>query len=212
MADGVWGGLLRLTQREACLADRVHLGRYAHNGLGLARGDMFDWLAEIDRVERQYAPGLVLVSLGLNDRQPIVGADRTRIPYPSDAWRQAYRDRVAALARRAATCAAGVLWIGNPVQRDAAAQAQMAEINDLTAAAIAGLRDPKAAWLAPWRLSASGADAFRQYGPDASGARVQLRAPDGVHFTAAGYDRVADHVLPVLLAQLQAADVNLVYP
>lgn len=212
MIDGVWGGLARLAQREACLSSRVELGRYGRNGTGLARGDTLDWVAELAHIETRYRPALVLASLGLNDQQPIIGPARERIAFGSRQWGDAYRARVSAFLARAASAEAGLVWLGNPVMRDAAMQTQTRAIDTLVAETIARAADPRLRYVASWRLTDAGEDSYRQYGPAAGGARVQLRAADGVHFTPAGYDLVAEYVLPAILAQLQAARIELVYP
>jgi hypothetical protein len=212
MVDGIWGGLLRLVQRESCLASRIELGRFGRNGTGLARGDTLDWVAELARITQSYRPTILLASLGLNDHQQIVAPGRERVAYGAAQWTDAYRARVAAFLSQGARADAGLIWIGNPAMRESAMQAQTARLDEIVAETIAQIADPKIVYVAPWRLSLSGEDRYRQYGPAPGGARVQLRAPDGVHFTPAGYDLVADHVLPQLLSHLQRSGIDLVYP
>lgn len=209
MVDGVWGGLYRLGQRDACLKDRLDFGRYGRNGTGLARADTLDWVAETSKIAAQYRPNLFLASFGLNDQQQIVTPTRERIAYGSAAWLGSYRLRLEKLLAAAAASEAGIVWIGNPAMRDAAMQERTAALNALAEKTIAERADPKAFYLAPWRSQASAADAFHQYD---GASRAQLRAVDGVHFTPAGYDRVAEYALPALLARLQAARIALAYP
>jgi hypothetical protein len=212
MADGLWGGLARLAQREACLSNRIEFCRYGRNGTGLARGDLLDWTRELASILAQDRPTLLLVSLGLNDHQQIVAPPHGRVAYGAREWTDAYRARIESFLTVGAQTEAGLVWLGNPVMRDPVMQSRTAQLNALVAEAIAGMASAKAVYLAPWRLAAEGDESYRQYGAAASGARTQLRAADGVHFTPAGYDLVADHVTPSLLARLQAAKIDIAYP
>ena len=212
LSDGMWGGATRLVAREACLHARTKLGRFAENGTGLTRPAKFDWVEEGKAVVARFKPTLSVVSLGLNDRQSIVDASRARFDLGTPAWRARYGELAQALARNLRAGGAGVLWIGLPVLRDKPSQDDAAEKNAIIAQALTGLNDPKIRFVAPWRLSAAGEDAFRPYGPDLRGAQVQLRAPDGIHFTAAGYDLVSAHLLRAVAGYLGEQGVAMTYP
>lgn len=203
LSDGMWGGATRLVTRDACLNARLKLGRFAENGTGLTRPAKFDWIAEGKAVVAKFKPTLSVVSLGLNDRQSIVDTSRARFEPGTPAWRARYAELCQALARNLRSGEAGVLWIGLPVLRDKAAQDDAAEKNAIFSEAIRTLGDPKVRFIAPWRQDASGPDTFHPYGPDLRGAQVQLRAPDGIHFTMAGYDVVSAYLLGAVTAALK---------
>jgi hypothetical protein len=212
LSDGMWGGATRLVAREACLAPRFKLGRFAENGTGLTRPAKFDWIAESRAVAARFKPTLAVVSIGLNDRQSIVDASRTRFDLGTPAWRTRYGELVQAMTRTLIDASAGVVWIGLPVLRDKVGQDDAAEKNAIFAEAITALNTPKARYVEPWRQTASGPDAFQPYGPDTRGAQVQIRAPDGIHFTSAGYDVVAAHLLRKVTGALNEQGVALAYP
>ncbi|TGE00618.1 SGNH/GDSL hydrolase family protein [Methylobacterium nonmethylotrophicum] len=203
LSDGMWGGVTRLAAREACLGGRVKLGRFAENGTGLTRPAKFDWVSESKAVVAKFKPTLSVVSIGLNDRQSIVDASRARFDLGTPAWRTRYTELCQAMARNLRAGEAGVVWIGLPVLRDAAAQDDAAEKNAIFAEAVKGLGDPKVRFVAPWRLGSAGPDAFQPYGPDLRGAQVQLRAADGIHFTTAGYDVVSAYLLAAVAGVLK---------
>ena len=52
------------------MRNTVELGRFAKNGTGLTRGDRVYWPREIKRIGESFKPNLIVVSLGVNDRQP----------------------------------------------------------------------------------------------------------------------------------------------
>ena len=212
LSDGMWGGAVRLLSREACLGSRIKLGRHAENGTGLTRPAKFDWVAESRAVVARAKPNLVVVSLGLNDRQSIVDTSRARFDLGTPAWRSRYAELSQAMLRNLAAEGAGVLWIGLPVLRDKVSQDDATEKNAVYAEAIKGLGNPKVRYVEPWKQAASGADVFQPYGPDLKGAQVQIRAPDGIHFTAAGYDVLAAYLLRTVTGVLKEQGVAVGYP
>jgi uncharacterized protein len=209
MSDGYWGGVVRATAKENC--QKFAFGRYGENGSGLTRQDKFNWVEEAKSVVADFHPDLVVVSLGLNDVQSIVDANRIRTSFGSPAWSKKYREMVTTLLESLSTVPAGILWIGNPILRDSPANSAAQERNNIVAEAI-GIFGPPARYVKPWQLYESGEDTFQAYGPDASGSRVQLRASDGVHFTTIGYDVVAAYLLPIFIDQLQKNEFEVVFP
>ena len=213
MIDGVWGGLLRLVSKEACLKPRIKLGRYGENGTGLTRPDRYSWPEAMTDIFAEFKPDLIIVSMGLNDRQGVVNPKtNTRVVYGQKEWGQAYEAEVAAFLSKAAQAPAGLIWLGIPVLRDQTAQTELAEINHIYAHAIAAQNNKKAVFVDAWRQDGSKGDVFQAYAPDASGSKVQIRTQDGVHFTPAGYDMVAAYLLPKIIAQLNANGIEVAYP
>lgn len=213
MIDGVWGGLLRLVTKEPCLKSRMNLGRFGENGTGLTRSDRYNWAEEAAKIVAEFKPNLVLVSLGLNDRQGVVDAKtKARTVFGDPGWNAAYEAAVTDFLRSASATKAGLLWLGIPAMRDAVAQADAKEKNRIYSHIISGLGDKKVVFVDPWRQAGANDDAFTAYGSDANGSKIQLRTPDGIHFTAAGYDLIAAYLLPKIIVQLKASGADLAYP
>jgi hypothetical protein len=213
MIDGVWGGLLRAVSKDPCLKPRIRLGRYGENGTGLTRSDKYDWADEVSTVIAEFQPHLVVVSLGLNDRQGVVGAaGKPRTEYGSAGWTRAYNEAVLRFLRHASETAAGVLWIGIPAMRDKVTESDAKEKNRLYAAAIETFASPKVGFVEPWHPNGADDDMFQAYGQDETGTRIQIRSPDGIHFTAAGYDMVAAYLLPRIIAHLRASEIEIESP
>jgi hypothetical protein len=212
MIDGIWGGLLRAVQKENCAQGGIKLGRYGMIGTGLTRADKYDWTEEAKKILTSFQPELVLVSLGLNDRQALVSSTKERIEFNAPEWTARYKEAATTFIKAAGAAPAGLLWVGLPSMRDPAAQADAREKNRIFAEAVQAGHDPRIKYIEPWRLTGSGEDAFQPYGPDASGSRIQIRASDGIHFTTAGYDMVTAYLLPKIIAHLKANNVEIAYP
>jgi uncharacterized protein len=201
MADGLWGGISRLTPRDSCLKGNVELGRFAKNSTGLTRPERFNWADEVKRIGETFKPNLFMMTLGLNDRQSVVVGGRVTLE-TSPEYPARYKERVTAVLKSVAASKAALLWIGLPAMRDAAPDKDAREKNKLFAETIAEFGDQSLQYVPPWRLNEAGEDKFASFGPDSTGKMIQIRAPDGEHFTPAGELLVAAYLLPKIIASL----------
>ena len=192
-----------------CLKGHFDLGRFGNNGTGLTRPDKYDWPEEIKKIIGSFRPDLLVVSLGLNDRQFIVdlSAGRAHVEFGTPDWTTKYTEQVTAFLQNGSTAPAGLMWIGIPAMRDAAANADAAEKNRIYSGAIAALGSSKAQFVPPWTLNPNGPDTFKSIGPGREGSIVTLRAPDGIHFTSAGYDVLATYLYPKIVEKLEKNQV-----
>ena len=208
MADGLWGAFFRLTGNQHCSPDELGLIRDAKNGSGLARPDHFDWTAELDGLVKDQAPSLVVASIGLNDRQDLVMPDRTKFRLGTPEWLTRYKQNVADFYAHAGAGGAPVLIIGLPNLRDAAAEKHAEFVNGIFEDVARAQRDVAVTYVTPWRM-ANDDGSFASYGPDLNGATVQIRAPDGLHFTQAGYDVLGKYLEPAIGTALGDAKIRL---
>ena len=209
IVDNYWSGIERIVDANPCLKNTVELGRFAKNGTGLTRGDRVYWPREIRRIDDVFKPTLSVVSIGLNDRQFIVDGNGARTAWGAPDWTDKYRHEVSEFLKAAVATKAVVLMVGMPAMREAIDNADIDGKNAMFAEAIAALGDPNLHYVEPWRLHAAGAETFASYGPDKSGRLVQIRTPDGQHFTVAGEDLAADYLFPKIVEALDAAGKNL---
>jgi hypothetical protein len=184
MADGLWGAMFRRLGKDKCLAERIKLLRKARNGTGLTRLDQFNWVDEIGKIVEDFHPDLTVGSFGINDRQGIVEKDRRAVAYPSAAFDTRYTELVADVVRADANA-------------DALAK------NKIFETAIKEVGSDKATYVQPW-TSGANPDVYKPYLPNARNRMEMVRAPDGIHFTRAGYDMVMDAIFPSILASLKA--------
>lgn len=203
MADGIWGAFFRLTGRQKCNPSELALIRDARNGTGLARPDHFDWTAELDKLVASDTPALIVASIGLNDRQDLIMPDRTRYKLGTDDWVAQYKRNVAEFYAHAGS--APMLIVGLPNLRDAKAEKHALLVNSIYADVAATAKN--VVYVEPWRMTNEDGS-FASYGPGLNGATVQIRAPDGLHFTAAGYDVLGIYLEAPLSEALEKASVT----
>jgi uncharacterized protein len=201
MADGLWNGFLRLTIRDQCLREELDLKREAKISTGLTRPDKFSWPEQVRRLGASLKPHVFVISLGLNDRQSVIDPEDGRGEWGTPAWAAKYREQIVRVLNAALASGAEVVWVGLPSMRDGVTDTDAREKNQLFAAALAAFNDPRARYVEPWRLKEP--DAFSSYGPDITGSLVQIRNPDGIHFTPMGYELVATYLLPKIVASFE---------
>jgi uncharacterized protein len=209
IVDNYWSGIERIVDGNPCLKNTIELGRFARNGTGLTRGDRVYWPREIKRIDDVFKPTLSVVSIGLNDRQFIVDGNGTRTAWGAPDWTDKYRHEVLEFLKAAVATKAVVLMVGMPAMREAIDNADIDGKNAMFAEAVAALGDPNLRYVEPWRLHAAGTETFASYGPDKSGRLVQIRTPDGQHFTVAGEDLAAGYLFPKIVEALDAAGKNI---
>ncbi len=209
MADGLWQGVTRHIARNSCLKERIDTERFGRNGTGLTRLDKFHWPRELLGIGSRYRPDLVVITVGLNDRNPIYDPDGGNAQIYSKEWPETYREKISKMLKSATAMKANVLWVGIPVLRDEKPDQEAKEKNGHYAAVIGALNNPSVRYVEPWRLKREGEDTFSTYGPDEKGALIALRASDGTHFTPAGYDMVGSYLYPKIVESLRQRGVDL---
>jgi len=209
IVDNYWSGIERIVDADPCLKNTIELGRFARNGTGLTRGDRVYWPREIRRIDDDFKPTLSVLSIGLNDQQFIVDGNGARTAWGAPDWTDKYRHEVFEFLKAAVATKAVVLMVGMPAMREARDNADITDKNAMFAEAIAALGDPNLRYIEPWRLHGAGTETFASYGPDKSGRLVQIRTPDGQHFTVAGEDLAASYLFPKIVEALDAAGKNL---
>lgn len=188
MLEGLGPPLQRALKRNEGL--KVYRdGRY---GTGLTRLDNFDWLAYFDEILDKYEPDLVILTVGANDAQDMVGSGR-RVHLGSENWNKTYVERVGDLLSRAEARGVTVFWVGLPIMGQEPYGQRIAAINNLASEAC-GL----AANCRFWDSWLSVADAKGNYAVFLSGAdgkSIRVRAKDNIHLTESGGRIMAEKFL-----------------
>jgi len=167
---------------------------------GLSRPDYFDWQAELRVDLANDQPRLVVVMMGANDTQSLVEGGTT-IPYGTPAWNAAYGRRVGAFIDEANAAGAHVLWVGMPPMAGAQLDGEMHVVNSVAQSEIAA-RPVGATYLSSTGVLGDGQGNFTAYLPDASGAEVNIRTPDGIHLAPGGGRRLSKAVLASMRSAL----------
>ena len=202
MADGLWGAMFRRLGKDKCLANKIKLIRKARNGTGLTRLDQYNWIDEVGAIVADPGADLFVGSFGVNDRQSIVDVDKKRTEFGGPEYDGRYEGIVEDVVQSALSHGSSFLVMGLPVMLDAAANSDAAAKNTLFAEAVAHVASPRAAFVPPW-TSQPPPDVFKPFLPNAKQTLVQVRAPDGVHFTTAGYDMVMEAFYPAIMDSLK---------
>jgi uncharacterized protein len=202
MADGLWGAMFRRLGKDKCLAEKIKLLRQAKNGTGLTRLDQYNWVNKVAALAANPGVDLFVGSFGINDRQSIVDASRSRTQYGGPEFDSRYEGLVEDVLQNAISRGSSMLVLGLPVMLDPAANADAIAKNRLFADAVTHVASPLAAYVPPWE-SRPGADEYKPFLPNANNAMVQVRAPDGIHFTTVGYDMVLDAFYPSIMQSLK---------
>lgn len=151
---------------------------------GLARPDVLNWPLHLEQLLDARDPDVVVLMLGGNDDQSLVGGADGVVHYGQPGWEEEYQRRVTRLQTIAAGQGRTVVWLELPAVRPGKLEQARQRMNAAARRAAAGtgvlLLDTDAI-LAPEGYTA------RLRG-------VQVRADDGVHLTHPGGDLVAEAI------------------
>jgi uncharacterized protein len=152
---------------------------------GLSREDYFNWQAGMRQIVEEFRPDLVFVMLGSNDAQAQISRDGAAIAVGSADWVEGYRDRAAGLLEEATRAGTHVVWVGIPIVKERERWHFYRRVNDIyrdTANA-----DPFGTYVDTWEPFEARDGGYTAFVRNERGDLVEVRAPDGVHFTPTGY-------------------------
>ena len=167
-----------------------------HPGAALVHGGS-EWLAPAEHFASHEKADIAVVMFGANDRLDMRDEHGAYLHFRADDWREEYATRADKILSLLATAGVRVIWCGNPIARSATYSADMSYINDIYAAETARFG---AQFVPLWTIMADGQGGYAAYGKDRDGTTQRLRADDGIHFTAAGYELIADKIVSLLSA------------
>jgi hypothetical protein len=195
-AQGIAGGLQRV------LLDDPHykvLNR-THPGAALVHSDT-EWLAPIvNFLAKDKAAQIAVVMFGANDRLDMRDDNGSYLHFRTDVWRDTYAKRADKILAALTGARIKLIWCGNPIARSATYSDDMKYINDIYAEEVAKFGGE---FLPLWSVIVNDQGQFTAYGPDRNGVTERMRNDDGIHFTAAGYEIIAERVVN-MLPSLQA--------
>ena len=183
MAEGLLVGLLEAFAGEP----RFQIQRRHRAVRGLMRGIPEEDVRAITGEVAKEPPQIAIVMLGVGDRVPLNAWDEVG----SEEWRTEYGRRMDRLMRALRSKGAIVYWVGLPIMRrpNVSDDAQMMDGVMRERALANSVR------FIDVRSSFADVDgAYNNYGPDIGGKNRLLREQDGVHFTPAGYRKLAHFV------------------
>jgi hypothetical protein len=145
----------------------------------------------------------VFLLFGGNDSQGLVTPDGTVVQEVTDpAWQAEYGRRVGQVMDLLHADGRLVFWIGLPPMRSDTFDAKAAIMSSVYRTAAASR--PWVTYVDTVPLFGDESGRYVERKPDASGTPVIVRKDDGVHFNAAGADRLARHLLGLIDEELSA--------
>jgi lysophospholipase L1-like esterase len=168
---------------------------------GLARPDYFNWPAELQIDRANHKPQLVVVMMGANDPQSLVGTGGST-PYGSPQWNGEYGQRVGAFIDEATAGGAHVLWVGMPPMAGSQLNSEMQDVNAVVQQQVAA-RPGVATYLSSEASLGDAQGNFTAYLPSASGSEINVRTPDGIHLAPGGGERLSQAVLASMRSTLK---------
>lgn len=153
---------------------------------GFVRDDFYDWNAAIEDEIIADSFDIAVIAIGINDRQALDGAEALSGP-----WREAYRARLDAFLGDLVAADKEVIWIELPPMEQPSYGAAMAQISSIHKAAVNAAGGE---WVETYDRYLGEDGGYSATGPDLNGNIVAMRRDDGIHFSAAGADKLAFYI------------------
>jgi len=197
-------GFGALLQKRLDAHPMVRCFRTAKSASGLARPDFFDWMTEGKKQVALRRPDLVVVIMGGNDGQDLmsVRSNGKRVAWDTDGWKDAYRQRMQTFLQIVTAPERQIVWLGLPRMGLRSLERKLELIRSIQQDAVREIAE-RGHYLDTTAFLVDAAGALRVSGKLQGRAGMQrLREDDGIHFTMAGSQYLADHVYPEILAIL----------
>ena len=188
-AQGLAGGLIRQLRGTK----RYRIINHTKPGSALGTPAVYDWVDVVQQAVPADQAAVAVLMFGGNDRVPGKTLDGKSLPFRGPEWLAFYRPRVAAILHQLAAANTRPVWVGNPITRDPGYSRDMDFLNDLYRTEVAA--NPSAVFLDVNAAVTDAKGAYQSHGDDVNGVTQRLRTDDGIHFTIAGYDKIAHLVI-----------------
>ena len=164
---------------------------------GLTTPGFFDWPAHATQEMARLDPEVVVFIIDTNDSEIVTSAATSGA---SDG-----KARYTELVTQMLDILGGpdshryVYWVGGPTIRDSTIDSGVRQLDDVARTVVQ--HHPHATYVDDYRLFGDSQGHFSFTLPDQSGKPVLVRSDDGIHFTPAGADRLAQPIFQSLDAQ-----------
>lgn len=157
---------------------------------GFVRDDFFDWNAAIAEQIAADSFDIAVVIIGINDRQEITANGQTYEPL-SEGWTAIYQARLNTFLGQLRAARKPVIWMGLPPM---ARSQYSAAINQISALHRLAAFSGGAEFIDIYDRFAGQDGNYAAYGPDVNGQNAVMRKDDGIHYSAAGSDKLAFYI------------------
>ncbi|MEO6394634.1 MAG: SGNH family hydrolase [Devosia sp.] len=154
---------------------------------GFVRPDFFDWTRTAAEQVAANSFDIAVMIIGINDRQTLKLDGKSLKPLTAE-WSAAYQARAQAFVDAIHGAGKPIIWVGLPPMSKKDYSTAMGQISAIQRlAAFSG----GAEFLDIYDRFVDENGEYSRAGPDLNGNRVNMRKEDGIHFTAAGADKLA---------------------
>lgn len=154
---------------------------------GFARPDFFDWNKTATEQVASNSFDIAVMIIGINDRQTIK-TDSGSLKALTPEWDALYQERVAGFVNAVRGANKPLIWVGLPPMKDTAYSNAMGQVSGIQRLAVFG---GGAEFVDIYDRFVGDTGKYARSGPDLNGNNVSMRKDDGIHFSAAGADKVA---------------------
>ncbi len=167
---------------------------------GFVRDDFYDWNAAVREEIAADSFDLAVLIIGINDKQAL-GRSRPL----SDDWKAKYLERISEFLAQLRAANKPVIWVGLPPMRASSYSTAMSEIATIhrLAAITAGVD-----YVDIYERFVGDDGRYASRGPNLNGEDVRMRKSDGIHFSAAGSDKVVFFVNQALRNFYRGGAIN----
>ncbi len=185
LAEGLLGGLVE----AFTVGPGVSISKKRYDLSGLMRSNSANDLAQLEQTFGTDPSHIAIVMLGAQDRYSI--SRRRGAEAENDEWRGEYGARVDRLMKLLKKGNRAVYWVGLPNMRRFQDNERAQRMNDVIRerAYLNGAR-----YIDAYASFIDESGGYSDWGPDITGKVRRLRDSDGVHFTQAGYLKLAHFV------------------
>jgi hypothetical protein len=168
---------------------------------GFVRPDFFDWNKTAAEQVAANSFDIAIVIVGINDRQTLKEGDQS-LKALTPEWGEAYKARVASFVSAVRGANRPLIWVGLPPMSKKDYSDAMGQISGIQRLAVFG---GGAEFVDIYDRFIGEDGKYSSSGPDLNGNRVRMRKDDGIHFSAAGADKLAFYLSQTIKNYYQGA-------
>ena len=163
---------------------------------GLARPDLYNWYTRFKQLIEGTRPQVAVLSFGADDAHDYmagVPGGKTVGGFGTPSWVAEYRRRVDGVTRELNAAGIRTVWLGLPIPDGPGFRHSFPIVNSILAS-VAARHATSSEYVDTWHILDSAHGKYTPY-LRVHGKLALMRLPDGVHYTAAAGDLVAQGVL-----------------
>jgi uncharacterized protein len=166
---------------------------------GLARPDLYNWFTRFHELISRDKPQVAVLSFGADDAHDYmagVPGERSVGAFGSPSWVAEYRRRVEGVTRELNAAGIRSVWLGLPIPDGPGFRRSFPVMNRILES-VAARHAARSQYVDVWHLLDSAHGKYTPY-LRVHGKLTLMRLPDGVHYTQAAGDLVAQRVIEQL--------------